>query len=105
MFDRVEVNIVHMPSEIPLIFDAVLPEAALPQSGFFALLPGSGQAVWIKIPMPDFTTNAGFDLQPALRKVVIVLWKSPDAVKVIGQKHLESLEAVHTGSSIRILWC
>jgi hypothetical protein len=69
MFDRVEVNIVHVASEIPLIFDAVLPEAPLPQSGFFTLLPGPGQSAWIKVQMPDSPANPGFDLQPALRKI------------------------------------
>jgi hypothetical protein len=49
-----------MPSEILRISDAVLPEAALPQSGFVALLPESGQSAWIKVKMPD---------SPATKKV------------------------------------
>jgi hypothetical protein len=53
-------------SEILLILDAVFAEAALPQSGFVAFLPGSGQPAWIKIQMPDSPANPGFDLQPAL---------------------------------------
>lgn len=89
---RVEVDVVHVQGEIPVVPDQVLPEAALPDVIFPSPVTAHGHAT-----RSHGSGKARLDGAPAPGIIMIVRRQSPDGVNVIGQ-HGHRIDAKWPGS-------
>jgi len=81
MLDRIPVNVIDVPFEIPVIANQVFPVAALPDTALAPFYAAHG---------PSFTDRYGtrkpcLDQSPAGLVVRVAGRQSPDAVQVFGQ--------------------
>lgn len=81
VFDRVEVDVVHMGGVIGIVADGVFPEAALPDAAFGF----GGAACGAGFGFRDGSGEFGFDDLPAGGEVGVAFGESPEAVRVVGQ--------------------
>ena len=82
MFDRVVMDVKHMPLPIVLVVEVMLPEAALPN----ALLP-LGALRWAGSTSGQTGREFTLDDHPARGKVRISLRQTPDRMEMVGQHH------------------
>ena len=83
MFDRVEMNVLDVPTQIVVVADQMFPIPTLPDTAF-----ATGDAP-IATPFRhrQTTGKARFDLRPAIGIVGIASRQTPDAMQVIRQHH------------------
>jgi len=81
VLDRIPMDIIHMPVEILIVADQVLPEAALPNATFTSSRPAFGN------PFGFFysTRELAFDQIPTSGKICIIRRKSPNAMQMVRQ--------------------
>jgi hypothetical protein len=93
VFDGIEMNIVHVRSEILVVADAVLPEAPLPD----AALPVTLARVRTALAHRQAAGEDRLDYPPSRREVVVAGRQRPHAVKMIGE-HDPGIDGERTGS-------
>ncbi len=81
MFDRVEVDVVHVGRIVVVVADGVLPESPLPDAAFGF----GGAACGAGFGFRDGSGEFGFDDLPAGGKVGVAFGQGPEAVRVVGQ--------------------
>ena len=85
VFDRIEMNIIHMALKILFVPQGVLPKPALPDGGLTVFLAGFVP----HSPRSNFSqVGAGkgaFDLFPASGIIHVTFGQGPDAVNMLGQ--------------------
>ncbi len=81
VFDRVEVDVVHVGGVVGIVADGMFPEAALPDAafGFGGAACGAGFAGF------DGAGEAGFDDLPAHTVIGVAFGQRPETVHVIGE--------------------
>ena len=85
--DRIEMDVLHVRAEIPIVPDQVFPVAALPDrllTPCAATRIAAGQAVIERVRPGERL----LDLPPASSIVEIVVRKRPQRMHVVGQDHL-----------------
>jgi hypothetical protein len=83
MLDWIEVNVIHVSSEIAAIADRMLPEAALPDTAF-ALARAAGRNALSKVQP---AREDCLDEPPACREIAVVSGQCPQCMKVVRQYH------------------
>ena len=83
MFHWIEVNVIDMMAEVPLVPNQVFPKTALPDAAFAAFDPACAPP----FTGIDRTGESSFDPRPPGREIRVALRHRPDAVEVIGQNH------------------
>jgi hypothetical protein len=81
MFHRIEVDIVHMRSEILVVADGMLPEPPLPD----AALPAAFARLRTALAHGKAAGENRLDQPPSHREVIIAGWQRPYAMKMIGK--------------------
>jgi hypothetical protein len=76
MLDRIEMDVVHVPLQIPIVADGVLPITALPDSAFATcrLACCAGHL------SRETARKSAFDQAPAQGKIRVAIWQRPDGV-------------------------
>jgi len=83
MLDRVVVDVIHMPLEVRLITDDMLPETPLPNRAFFrAQSSGIRRRFGL---MTEGSAESTLDESPSHREIRISSRERPDTVEMIGQ--------------------
>jgi len=82
------VDVLDVRGKIRLVTDAVFPETSLPDATFPALPP----ALAFCFALRELTREATFDDVPARSIILIAVRKSPDAVKMLRQTTIASIE-------------
>jgi hypothetical protein len=78
VFDRVEVHVVDVMTQIAFVSDEVFPIAALPDAAFsFHHL-----RITYSLAPRNAPRKCGFDVRPTCREPGIARWQSPDAMQV-----------------------
>jgi hypothetical protein len=93
MLDHIVVDVIYVPSEVPLVPDDVLPVTPLPQAARSSAGTASGNTLSRGYP----TGEAGFDQARAGRNVVIGCRQTPDAV----QAHRQDNDRLHVDGGVR----
>jgi hypothetical protein len=83
MLDRVEVNVVHVSSQIAAVADRMLPEAALPDAAFALARSARRNALAEAQPARECC----LDQPPACREMAVASGQRPQRMKVIRQYH------------------
>ena len=81
MLDRVPVNIIDVPLEIPVVANQVFPVSALPDAALASFYAARGPSLTGRYG----ARKPGFDQSPAGLVVRIAGRQSPNAVQVFGQ--------------------
>ena len=81
VLDRVEMDVIHVRTEITLVAHNVLPEAALP----YAALAAYPAAFRKRFAGVDRSGKAHFDRLPAFREIAVVLRKGKQAMHMVRQ--------------------
>jgi hypothetical protein len=83
VFDRIEMDVIHMRGEVGIVAYAVLPKTPLPNSALL-MTPSRLRKTLIgrKAPSKD-----RLDQAPAGRKIVVTGRERPDTVEMVGQDH------------------
>lgn len=80
VLDRVVMDVVHVPGEIVIVAEQVLPKAALPEVELAAAVPVKANVVVRQRP-----AESGLDCPPPSRVVGVVRWQGPDRMQMIGK--------------------
>jgi len=80
VFDRIEMNVIHVVLKIHVIGDGVLPITPLPQRVFALSVACDGQARFY-----DCTGECALDCAPPAGEIVVAWRQRPIGVKVIGK--------------------
>ena len=87
MFNRIPMDIIHVPVEIIFIPDQMIPKAMLPKRTLLSLASPGVQPFRAIQTFPATLRNDPFNDAPARRKIGIIWRQTPDAMQMIGQKH------------------
>ena len=85
MFNRVPMDIIHVPVEIIFIPDQMIPEAMVPKRALLSLTSQGVQPFRAIQTFPATLGNDPFNYAPARGKIGIIWRQTPDAVQMIGQ--------------------
>ena len=83
MFDRIEVDVIHVRRVVLVVANGVLPEASLPDPAFAVGAAHAGQPLRLR----QTAHEAGFDQSPAGGEVIVARWQGPYRVKMIRKHH------------------
>lgn len=81
VLDRVEMDVIEMAGEIPLVADCVLPIAALPDTAFAA----AGHSRRSRFDGRQRLGERDLDRAPAAGEVGVAFWQAPQAMHVVGE--------------------
>ena len=87
MFDRVPMNVIHVPVEIVFITDQMIPEPMMPKRALLTLASPRIQPFRTIQAFPATLGNDPFNHAPARRKIGIIGRQAPNAMQMIGQQY------------------
>jgi hypothetical protein len=87
MFDRIEVDIMHVPFKILVITNPMFPKTTLPDCRFAMFVFRLIHPFLIVQPRFDLLGKVGFDQTPSFGKIGVIDRQLPDAMHVIGQQY------------------
>jgi hypothetical protein len=80
MFDRIPMDIIHVPVEVSVVSDQVLPESALPDTTLALIEPTLRNPFGLR----DSSGEPAFYQGPSYREIRIAGRKRPNTMKMVG---------------------